>query len=206
MEFGNLAVVILLLHLHTSAYADGSCADAICGEGTCKPSNKAFLGMFNRYTCECNPGWTKFANDDTFPYLDFLPCVIPNCTVDYSCSNQATSAPSPPPIPTDGSSSFLDPCTLAICGDGECVKASSFSVSCSCNPGSTNLLNNQNFPCFRKCSLGADCDELGINFPTQSSPPSTTRSANNGSPGPSASVANSGQEKLMWVLVMWLIL
>ncbi|KMZ55964.1 hypothetical protein ZOSMA_9G00670 [Zostera marina] len=100
----------------------------------------------------------------------------------------------------------LTACTLAICGDGECVKASSFSVRCDCNPGSTNLLNNHNFPCFRKCSLGADCHQLGINLPTQSSPPSgpsLTFNGNNGSPGPTAGLAISALEKLMWVFIIY---
>ncbi|KAA8527640.1 hypothetical protein F0562_034965 [Nyssa sinensis] len=91
--------------------------------------------------------------------LKFLPCVIPNCTVDYSCSEAA------PPVQDKESranASIFDPCHWTDCGGGTCKETSIFTHSCECTEGYNNLLNVTAFPCFRECMLGLDCPSLGI--------------------------------------------
>ncbi|KAA8535016.1 hypothetical protein F0562_030019 [Nyssa sinensis] len=74
---------------------DGDDKDALClvdcGQGTCNASNAALLG----YDCKCNPGWGKIQIGSVI----FPSCVLPNCTIDFECSNVAppTQPPSPPP-------------------------------------------------------------------------------------------------------------
>ncbi|MQM04189.1 hypothetical protein Taro_036981 [Colocasia esculenta] len=99
-----LAVQAILLSLHPrSAAADwlgpvaspffkGLCESVECGKGRCRTDSSRMLG----YVCECDAGWTKL--DDRFQQL---PCVIPNCTLNYECSNRTAAAPAPslPPLP-----------------------------------------------------------------------------------------------------------
>ncbi|CAK9160667.1 unnamed protein product [Ilex paraguariensis] len=133
---------------------DDVCKHVECGKGTCKPSpNNTWF-----YVCECHPGWkqTRPQDDDD---LKFLPCVIPNCTLNYSC----TEAPSPvQEKDKQANTSFFDPCHWADCGGGMCNKTSAFTHTCQCNAGYYNLLNVTAFPCFRDCALGLDCENLGI--------------------------------------------
>ncbi|KAJ9560431.1 hypothetical protein OSB04_005591 [Centaurea solstitialis] len=71
-------------------YPEDACNDVKCGKGVCKPSNNSAIP----YECECSPGWKQLSTDDDDDdnddhHLKFLPCVIPNCTLDYSCSKAA---------------------------------------------------------------------------------------------------------------------
>ncbi|CAD6209658.1 unnamed protein product [Miscanthus lutarioriparius] len=123
------------------------------------------------YRCDCRPGWTQLHVGDS---LRFLPCVIPNCSIDSSCSN-GSPAPAPAlaltPLPAPKNFS-LDPCELAYCGaGGTCRKnGSGLSYHCECKEGHSNLLNMTMMPCFQNCSLGADCASIGIH-PSSNSPP-----------------------------------
>ncbi|XP_020104914.1 delta-like protein C [Ananas comosus] len=141
---------------------DGICKEVGCGKGKCKASTNTIVG----FECECDQGWTQLHIGDN---LRFLPCVIPNCSVNYSCYNDSSAGvPSPPPT----NASISDPCMLAYCGGGTCLKRSEFDHKCECKKGYSNLLNINALPCYRDCSLGADCANLGITLPNSSSPPS----------------------------------
>ncbi|KAI4345683.1 hypothetical protein L6164_012783 [Bauhinia variegata] len=143
---------------------DDVCKEAICGKGTCKlsPNNGSFP-----FTCECEPGWKQTSSDDDKD-LKFLPCVVPNCTLNYSCSK----APSPAQEKAKkDNESIFDACHWVDCGGGSCNKTSKFSYNCKCNAGYYNLFNATAFPCFRQCALGIDCSNLGISLSNSSSAP-----------------------------------
>lgn len=146
------------------------CDAAQCGRGTCKASANVSLVP---YICECQPGWKQFHVED---HLRFLPCVIPICTLNYTCSKALAPPPSPPPT----NHSILDSCTWSYCGEGTCVKTSTFGHECKCGDGYANLFNVSTFPCFTECALGADCINLGIGLSNQSSstPPSLSDNGN----------------------------
>ncbi|XP_045809183.1 uncharacterized protein LOC123903273 [Trifolium pratense] len=142
---------------------DDVCKEVECGKGKCKPSkNSTFL-----FECECDQGWKKaFDSNDDDGGLKFLPCIIPNCTLDYSCSK----APAPAPEKARQSNeSIFDACHWVDCGGGSCKKTSTFSYSCDCDATYNNLLNITTFPCFRECSLGMGCSALGISVSNSSS-------------------------------------
>lgn len=132
-----------------------------CGKGKCKMSND-----FD-YECECDPGWkqTTFTNSTDFK---FLPCVIPNCTFNYSCSE---AAPSPQAPDTPLNASIFEPCRWANCGGGVCNKTSALTYTCQCKEGYSNLFNNTGFPCFNECSIGGDCPNLGLAMSNKSTTP-----------------------------------
>ncbi|XP_078442528.1 neurogenic locus notch-like protein isoform X2 [Wolffia australiana] len=146
---------------------NGTCAEGQCGMGTCK-ARGSLLG----FSCECNPGWTKLDPSGLFP---FLPCLIPNCTVNYSCSN-ATGSPSPPPqppppppqVPTNPLSPLFNSCDWSYCGEGDCVSTSFLTFRCDCRRGYSNLLNSTVLPCVQECFLGANCPSL---LPSPAPPP-----------------------------------
>ncbi|KAF3456943.1 hypothetical protein FNV43_RR01597 [Rhamnella rubrinervis] len=161
---GNILAPIL------SPVIDDVCKEVECGKGTCKASaNTSFL-----FECVCHPGWkqTLSSHDDD---LKFLPCVIPNCTLNHSC----TKAPSPVQEKSSkpNVSSIFDPCYWSRCGGGSCNKTSQFGYNCECSEGYYNLLNVSSFPCFKECEFGMDCANLGITMSNRSS--STPETANN---------------------------
>ncbi|XP_050234218.1 uncharacterized protein LOC126682541 isoform X2 [Mercurialis annua] len=142
---------------------DGLCALAYCGEGICKNIN--ISSIIPSFECECKPGWNKVQ----IGLVTFPSCLIPNCTVDLQCGN-GSPPPPPPPIalPT---LNFTDPCNLIWCGEGSCKpNANGTRHTCQCNEGSANLVNNTEMPCFQKCFLGADCNNLGLLPPAPPSP------------------------------------
>ncbi|CAL4929183.1 unnamed protein product [Urochloa decumbens] len=152
------------------------CSTVACGKGNCTVA-PGTLG----YRCECDPGWTQLHVGDN---LRFLPCVIPNCSIDSSCSN-SSSAPAPTPLPPPKNFS-LDPCELAYCGTGgTCRNGSGLSYHCECKEGYSNLLNMTNMPCFHNCSIGADCSRIGIL-------PFSNSSNNSPAPPSSESISNNG--------------
>ncbi|XP_062196923.1 uncharacterized protein LOC133899907 [Phragmites australis] len=192
--------------------AAGECGKVKCGEGTCNESSDYVFG----FACHCNPGWSRIhLGDVQFP---FLPCVIPNCTINYSCQNgssppPASSPPPPPAAPPLTNLSIFDPCLMQYCGDGgACEKVSGFTHRCSCRGGFTNLFNDTSYPCYQQCSLGLDCKGLGIdviNGSTLSSSPPTPVSftVKKSSAGAPAASADRLLELLVlvsfWVQAIW---
>ncbi|KAI3956346.1 hypothetical protein MKW92_008378 [Papaver armeniacum] len=136
-----------------------------CVQGKCN-SNDTFIPV-----CDCNPGWKnlQIANI-TFPL-----CIVPNCTMNFDCGGTSLPAPTLPPQNTTA--------TCLWCGDGTCVKDGDANV-CQCSQGSANLLNKKDLPCFKECSFGADCINLGFDF---GSPPPPSWTENGTSPTPPSS-------------------
>ncbi|XP_057958302.1 uncharacterized protein LOC131151116 [Malania oleifera] len=172
-----------------SPVLDDVCKEVECGKGTCKPSpNSSFF-----FVCECETGWSQSASNNT-SLLKFLPCVIPNCTMNYSCSE--ASAPIQQKAINPLNESIFDPCFWSYCGGGSCSKKSNFTHSCNCNDGYYNLLNTTSFPCFKECAFGVDCSTLGITV--------TNKSASS-----TPSMADAGENKASSVLgrdFFWLII
>uniref|UniRef100_A0A0D9Z2E2 EGF-like domain-containing protein n=1 Tax=Oryza glumipatula TaxID=40148 RepID=A0A0D9Z2E2_9ORYZ len=192
---GGAAVVLLLIVASTvatrAAVADdffsplspllapviGSmCKTVACGKGNCTAASG-----FPGYRCECEPGWKQMHVGDQ---ASFLPCVIPNCSIDRACSN--TIAPAPAPLPSPKNFSLpTDPCQLAYCGSGgTCKNGTGLSYHCECSEGFSNLLNITTMPCFQNCSIGADCASIGLS-------PSSNSSSSPAPPG-SAGISNNG--------------
>ncbi|BAT96668.1 hypothetical protein VIGAN_08364300 [Vigna angularis var. angularis] len=142
--------------------SDEVCKGVECGKGTCKASqNSTFF-----FECDCQPGWKQPLSNDTDSAFKFLPCIVPNCTLDYSCSK------APAPVQekaTKSNESSFDACRWVDCGGGSCNKTSMFTYNCECDAGYYNLLNVTSFPCFKECSLGMGCSELGISVTNSSS-------------------------------------
>ncbi|KAE9619017.1 hypothetical protein Lalb_Chr02g0148751 [Lupinus albus] len=132
------------------------CDEIECGKGSCVVNTSYPLN----FMCECESGWKRTRNEDNDTYAtSFLPCVIPDCSLDYGCQ------PAPPPVPEKDvphNLSAFDPCYWAYCGVGECTKNKTYTYCCKCNPSYYNLLNISVFPCYSECTLGSDCSRLGI--------------------------------------------
>ncbi|KAH7543230.1 uncharacterized protein LOC107412210 [Ziziphus jujuba] len=134
------------------------CEEMECGKGTCKVDGSSPIG----FICECEANWKRTQDDEDDDDLRFLPCVIPNCSLKYDGCQ-----PAPPPVPekeVPRNISAFDPCYWAYCGEGKCTKNNTVSHShvCECNSGFFNLLNVTAFPCYSECTLGSDCESLGI--------------------------------------------
>lgn len=170
-----LFLAIILVHQSNSAAANftfpfgDACKEDVCGKGKCVASNNSTFG----FECQCEPGWKQARSQDD-DSLKFMPCVIPNCTLNYNCAK----TPDPAPDKNKANSSIFDPCFWTDCGGGSCNKASFFTHKCECQEGYSNLFNSTAFPCFKQCSLGGDCANLGINIENN-----TLSSPNNQSPG-----------------------
>ncbi|KAI9195261.1 hypothetical protein LWI28_013335 [Acer negundo] len=162
----SLAAILLFIHPMTatsnflspllSPVIDDVCKKVECGKGKCKVSmNSSFL-----YECECDPGWNQtLSKHDDGGFVKLLPCIVPNCTLDTTC----TAAP--PPVQDKAvkpNVSIFDPCYWTDCGGGSCNKTSPFAYSCECAEGYFNLFNVSAFSCFKECSIGMDCKNLGI--------------------------------------------
>ncbi|KAM0032552.1 hypothetical protein Hdeb2414_s0016g00476301 [Helianthus debilis subsp. tardiflorus] len=144
----------------TSPYLDNLCDGISCGRGNCSVD----VARPFSFVCKCDPGWRRTLGSGDEDDLQFLPCVIPNCSMDYSC----IPAPPPPTPPIPNNISIFDPCYWTYCGDGTC---SNNNYTCNCKPGYTNLLNISYFPCFSDCAIGADCSRLGVRSSATTSPP-----------------------------------
>ncbi|NP_001158958.1 neurogenic locus notch protein precursor-like precursor [Zea mays] len=175
------------------------CSTVACGQGNCTVA-PGTLG----YRCDCRPGWTQLHVGDS---LRFLPCVIPNCSIDSSCFN-GSPAPAPAlaltPLPPPKNFS-LDPCELAYCGaGGTCRKnGSGMSYHCECKEGYSNLLNMTAMPCFQNCSIGADCASIGIHpSSTSNSPPAPPGSESISNQGSTAAPGSISQRILLPLLLM----
>jgi len=99
---------------------------------------------------------------------------------------------------------------MQYCGDGgACEKVTDFTHRCSCRDGYANLLNDTSYPCYRQCSLGSDCRDLGIgviNGSTPSTSPPAPFSFTVRKSGAGAATAPVGWllELLMLVSFLWL--
>ncbi|KAG8073564.1 hypothetical protein GUJ93_ZPchr0006g45529 [Zizania palustris] len=152
------------------------CKTVGCGKGNCTVTSG-----IPGYRCDCEPGWTQMHVGDE---LRFLPCVVPNCSIDRECSNTTAQAPAPLPLPKNFSLT-PDPCAFAYCGSGgTCKNGTGLSYHCECREGFSNLLNVTTMPCFQNCSIGADCASIGIlPFSNSSKSPAPTGSASVSSNG-----------------------
>ncbi|KAK6130237.1 hypothetical protein DH2020_036047 [Rehmannia glutinosa] len=139
---------------------NNACRENVCGKGNCVVSNNSTFG----FVCECDSGWKQARAEDD-EYLKFLPCVIPNCTLDYHCAN----APAPASDNQKKANfSIFDPCFWTDCGGGSCNKTSLFTHTCECEEGYYNLFNSTAFPCYKECAIGLDCESLGLHMPNSS--------------------------------------
>ncbi|KAH7846661.1 hypothetical protein Vadar_016634 [Vaccinium darrowii] len=154
-----------------SPYVDNICKEVECGKGTCQTA----LGYPFNFKCECDENWKRTTLDDE-TNLEFLPCVIPNCSLDYSCMPAAPPAPSAPAIPYN--LSFFDPCYWMYCGEGTCTKNLTYTHTCQCKTGYYNLLNVSAFPCYSDCAIGSDCSKLGVNKVSNSTSSTSSDNSN----------------------------
>ncbi|KAM7472676.1 hypothetical protein LguiA_010859 [Lonicera macranthoides] len=168
--FGSLVMVLVLFAMTAKAddhnippilapYFDNICNEVNCGKGNCVASTTVPFG----FTCQCENGWKRTRLDDEDNLL-FLPCVIPNCSLDYSCM---PAAPPTPAIPNNIST--FDPCYWMYCGEGTCTRNRTYGHTCQCNSGYSNLLDTPAFPCFSECAVGSDCERLGVRISNSSS-------------------------------------
>ncbi|RZC90494.1 hypothetical protein C5167_029625 [Papaver somniferum] len=180
------AAVDLNLSPLLSPFLEDVCKEIGCGKGKCVASMSSTNDLLHPFKCECEPGWKQTiggGNNTDHDFLQFLPCVIPNCTMDYSC-NAAAEPPMPQLREPPSNESLFDPCNWAYCGHGSCIKSNAFGHKCECMEGYENLLNVTAFPCLRECAIGMDCLKLGIAAPnrtTNSTPNMPDRSGNHAS-------------------------
>lgn len=172
---------------------DDVCKDVECGKGMCKASsNSAFL-----FECECQPGWKQTSSGHT-DHLKFLPCVIPNCTLNYSCTKAPAAVEEKDTKPNE---TIFDPCYWSHCGSGSCNKTSKFTYNCICPADYYNLLNISSFPCFKSCELGMDCTNLGITTANQAASSTPSMADNSKNQGSSITRGHSLWPMITMVLV-----
>ncbi|KAK7344498.1 hypothetical protein VNO77_14163 [Canavalia gladiata] len=140
MAFASVLVLFALLMqplLSTSAtlfpnLGDDFCKIAQCGKGTCKASNNSIF----KFECECDSGWKNLVDVDA--NLNILPCIISNCTLNYTCSN---ASPTTPPFQkrNDFNTSIFEGSFGADCAG--------IGLSVTTNEGKiTNLDSTRKFP------------------------------------------------------------
>ncbi|KAL5566252.1 hypothetical protein UlMin_029416 [Ulmus minor] len=185
-SFTSFAFIAILAALPIASFASGwdniapsiaeeLCKEVECGRGKCNPDASFPLG----FTCQCDNGWKRTRDEVDDDDLKFLPCVIPDCTLNYG-----TCQPAPPPVPekeVPRNISAFDPCYWAYCGEGTCTKNKTYTHQCQCNSGFTNLLNITAFPCYSDCTLGSDCSRLGIKVADSTSGNGTSSGNQDGS-------------------------
>ncbi|CAA6667203.1 unnamed protein product [Spirodela intermedia] len=111
------------------------------------------------YSCECDPGWTKLGGGGLLgSLLPIFPCVIPNCTLSFSCTDD-TPATAAPPLTSFSASAG----TLGV------------NLRCNCRPGYANFLNNTALACVKECFIEATCADLGSTTPADTPPPPPCR-------------------------------
>ncbi|KAG6393098.1 hypothetical protein SASPL_147328 [Salvia splendens] len=133
----------------------------VCGRGNCVHVTNNTLG----FVCECESGWRQARlQEDAF--FAFLPCVFPNCTLNYTCTDNNPPRSDDYDYQGRTNISYTDPCYTANCGGGRCNITSPFTRSCLCEDGFQNLLNSTTFPCYRQCAIGNECAGLGFSANT----------------------------------------
>ncbi|XP_020256124.1 uncharacterized protein LOC109833009 isoform X2 [Asparagus officinalis] len=190
-----IVAVSMLIHQATfslfparaAAKLDIACNFVECGMGSCQNSPNRTFG----FVCDCAPGWTQVGPQRADDPLRFLPCIIPNCTLNYACYNESVPEP-PKSVPKTHNFSLFDPCYWSYCGHGDCIKTSRFKHRCECKKSYGNILNITNFPCVKDCTLGAECSNLGFTWTNGSFPPTPTTFFPNGGH------VSSSQNYLLW--------
>ncbi|XP_057783359.1 uncharacterized protein LOC131001128 isoform X2 [Salvia miltiorrhiza] len=167
----------------------------VCGRGSCVHVTSNTLG----FVCECETGWRQARlQEDAF--LSFLPCVFPNCTLNYTCSDNDPPRPGDYDYQGRTNISNTDPCYTANCGGGRCNITSPFTRTCLCEDGFRNLLNSTTFPCYRECAFGDGCSGLGFSTNTSVINPFAPLSNNN-----AASLIERAALACMFTVAMMLI-
>jgi len=173
-----LAVLLAIVTVQTSspsaksslgAFADTLCTGVDCGNGTCVTSSD-----YPYVKCDCNPGWRQ---PSASVYVPFLACVIPNCSLDYTCNNSVGEAPSPSSDESGDHSYRARPCLYDVCGGGTCISKSDHGYICQCSSGYGNIMNWNNGYCVKKCAIQGECSSQGVTV--SSSNDSTTSSSKN---------------------------
>ncbi|KAJ6775265.1 NEUROGENIC LOCUS NOTCH-LIKE PROTEIN [Salix purpurea] len=193
------AVAMADIDVNLSSIYDRLCQEVDCGKGTCVGDISYPLS----YKCQCQTGWKQTPYDDVNDEHKFLPCVIPNCTLNYG-----TCQPAPPPVPqkeVPHNSSSFDPCYWMYCGDGTCTNNGTYRHMCTCNPGFSNLLNTSYFPCYSQCTLGSDCSEI-IRVASSTSDGNGTTGTGATPGGNPASTILPGKFQWMIILVMSMLM
>ncbi|XP_021291231.1 uncharacterized protein LOC110421856 isoform X1 [Herrania umbratica] len=173
--------IFLVLHLKIaksdflspllSPVFDDVCKEVECGRGKCRPS---LNGTFPYYMCDCDLNW-KQTRADSDDHLKFLPCIVPNCTLNSACA--AATSPAQEKA-AKANESILDICSWTNCGGGSCNKTSPFTYDCKCSEGYFNLFNVSAFPCYTECAIGMDCADLGLSVSNKSTSTAPTLSQN----------------------------
>ncbi|KAG9451916.1 hypothetical protein H6P81_004820 [Aristolochia fimbriata] len=199
----STVMVLLFLQQPTSASFDdlapilsplfNACHGIECGKGTCKESSNHSIP----FVCECDRGWRRLHTDDDIP---FLPCVVPDCKFDLTCTNASSPAPAVPEHHKNHSN--FDPCDWAYCGQGSCTKTDELKHKCDCREGYANLLNITFFPCFSECSLEGECKNMGIGLSNRSSASTTPNLSDSSQNFASSKVPGS----LLWSTILMLSL
>ncbi|KAH7278453.1 hypothetical protein KP509_38G041800 [Ceratopteris richardii] len=145
--------------------SDLACELVKCLKGKCVNSSS-----FPFYECECDAGWKS-------PFkASWMPCILPNCSIDLTCANTSMEAPFSPSIPSYRSG--FDVCSLHVCGNGKCVSKNTSATEdavdyeCVCDSGFINFGNSVNGFCVPKCSIGADCTNVNLTFGKSGGSPS----------------------------------
>ncbi|KAK9069763.1 hypothetical protein SSX86_010159 [Deinandra increscens subsp. villosa] len=159
--------VLLCLFAFFSYSLQDVCQDKDCGEGKCVPDLILPDLLFH---CECNVGWSTIMVGP----MSFGSCIIPNCTVDFSCGGKYPPTPPLPPL-----NLTISPCSLVWCGDGDCV-VNGTDHYCQCHDRAANLLHDPKLICMQQCYLEGDCAHLDL-FPQ---PPPSSMAAPGGGPLP----------------------
>ncbi|KZV40753.1 hypothetical protein F511_25605 [Dorcoceras hygrometricum] len=126
-------------------FGGNPCEGNVCGRGNCFVTDNSTFG----YECECEDGWRQAPDDGGF--LKFLPCVLPNCTINYACEDTPTPELDGAQRQREANLSIFDSCFWINCGGGYCNQTSPFTHQCECGEGYYNLLNSTIFPCYRDC-------------------------------------------------------
>ncbi|EFJ31127.1 hypothetical protein SELMODRAFT_440224 [Selaginella moellendorffii] len=161
LKYVGFVAIVALGFLWAPLLADGgACDDYNCIQGDCVE-----VSGFPPVKCVCKDGWSNILG------MSALSCAIPKCDFNMSCAktNKADDASH------DNSPSFdiFNPCSYKVCGEGDCIKQNgNNSYTCRCYEGYGNLLNSPSGICVADCSIGADCNQLGINLGPSSSPSS----------------------------------
>ncbi|KAL8485146.1 hypothetical protein ACS0TY_027440 [Phlomoides rotata] len=168
------------------------CGVDICGKGKCVASNSSTSG----YECDCDQGWKQARSEDD-QFFKFLPCIIPNCSLNFHCEEA-----SPPAVDKQNTNfSVFDPCFWGDCGGGSCNRTSPITRTCICDEGYYNLFNSTAFACYKECAIGGDCAAIGLNmFNTSASSPHPGPSVVGDSKGHASSVIPRAE--FGWLITM----